>query len=183
MPCHPPLNLKQNQEIKKTARGCITGLPTEPLPAPEILCFFSLLPRIYFRYISAGKDIRTRFQKHMLFLQNMPFLSPKDFLNTFGEVSYARTIFSGFLCIFFEYVINTIKISSSVKDYTIKSNSHLSLTSLLCSHSRPLPKSNYFYWFLGIFPQINKLCLAFFPLSTKSWKSFHNSTHRSTQLY
>ena len=143
---------------------------------------FSLLPGIYFRCISAGKDIRTHF-KNTCYSYKTCLSSPQKTFLIYLERYLLPEQYSVASFVFFEYVINTIKISSSVKDYTIKSNSHLSLTSLLCSHSRSLPRSNYFYWFHGIFPQINKLCLAFFHLSTKSWKSFHNSTHRSTQLY
>lgn len=61
------------------------------------------------------------------------FPHKKDFLNIFGAISFAKTIFSAYF-VFFEYAINALKISSSIKDYTIKSNSRLSLISHFYSH-------------------------------------------------
>ena len=149
---------------------------------PWYSVLFSLLPGIYFRCISAGKDIRTHF-KNTCYSYKTCLSSPQKTFLIYLERYLLPEQYSVASFVFFEYVINTIKISSSVKDYTIKSNSHLSLTSLLCSHSRPLPRSNYFYWFHGIFPQINKLCVAFFHLSTKSWKSFHTNTQRVSAFF
>lgn len=119
----------------------------------------------------------------MLFLQNKPSLSPeKDFLSMLGEISFARRMFGGFLLYFFGYVVNTLKILSRIKSYTIK-EILIYPRPQLCPTTQHLPKSNHFHWSLA-YPSSSEYgvsCL--FSFNAVSSKSFPLCTHRYTSFY
>lgn len=101
---------------------------TEVASSQESLCFVQPHTKdVIQMWAPPIEDGRTHFYNSCYSCKNKPFAPQKknDF-NIFEEIFLARIILHGLLCIF-EYIIHTLKISSSVKDYTIKCNSHLFL--------------------------------------------------------